>query len=54
MYVTTLVVENRRRATDGFWRNLVWAAFILALIPLVSVIWAVVANGLPTLIETPL
>jgi phosphate transport system permease protein len=53
MFVTTLVVENRRRATDGFWRNLVWAAFILALIPLVSVIWAVVANGLPTLIETP-
>jgi phosphate transport system permease protein len=53
MYLTTRVVENRRRATDGFWRNLIWAAFILALIPLVSVIWAVVANGLPTLIETP-
>nr|WP_246858692.1 phosphate ABC transporter permease PstA [Citricoccus sp. SGAir0253] len=53
MYVTTLVVENRRRATDGFWRNLVWAAFILALIPLLSVIWTVLANGLPTLIETP-
>lgn len=53
MYVTTRAVENRRRATDGFWRNLVWAAFILALIPLISVIWAVVANGLPTLLETP-
>ncbi|MFC7401466.1 phosphate ABC transporter permease PstA [Citricoccus sp. GCM10030269] len=53
MYVTTFVVENRRRATDGIWRNLVWAAFILALIPLISVIWTVVANGLPTLIEHP-
>ena len=53
MYVTTRVIENKRRATDGFWRNLVWAAFILALIPLVSVIWSVLANGLPTLLETP-
>ena len=53
MYVTTYVIETKRRATDGIWRNLVWAAFILALIPLVSVLWTVVANGLPTLIQNP-
>ncbi|MFC0248935.1 phosphate ABC transporter permease PstA [Citricoccus parietis] len=53
MYVTTYVIENKRRATDGIWRNLVWSAFILALIPLISVIWTVFANGLPTLLANP-
>ena len=53
MYVTTRVMENRRRATDGLWRNLVWAAFIIALIPLVSLLWTVFAQGLPTLISNP-
>ncbi|MGM7666872.1 phosphate ABC transporter permease PstA [Microbacterium sp. A93] len=53
MYVTTYVIETKRRATDGIWRNLVWAAFILALIPLVSVLWTVAANGLPTLVAHP-
>lgn len=53
MYVTTRVVENRRRATDGLWRNLVWAAFVIALIPLVSLLWTVFAQGLPTLINNP-
>lgn len=53
MYVTTLVVENRRRATDGLWKNLVWGAFLIALLPLVSVIWTVVAEGLPTLLANP-
>ena len=53
VYVTTRVMENRRRATDGLWRNLVWAAFIVALIPLVSLLWTVFAQGLPTLISNP-
>ena len=53
MYVTTRVIENRRRATDGLWRNLVWAAFIIALIPLVSLLWTVFAQGLPTLLSNP-
>ncbi|WP_313816643.1 phosphate ABC transporter permease PstA [Citricoccus sp.] len=53
MYVTTYVIENKRRATDGIWRNLVWSAFILALIPLISVVWTVFANGLPTLLANP-
>lgn len=53
MYVTTRVLENGRKATDGLWRNLVWAAFFVALIPLVAVIWSVLANGLTTLIANP-
>ncbi|MGO1183550.1 MAG: phosphate ABC transporter permease PstA [Micrococcaceae bacterium] len=53
MYVTTRILETKRRATDQLWRNLVWTAFIIALIPLISVLWTVLANGLPTLINTP-
>lgn len=53
MYVATRAMENRRRATDGLWRNLVWLAFLIALAPLVSVLWSVVATGLPTLVNNP-
>lgn len=53
MYIATRVIENRRRATDGLWRNLVWAAFIIALIPLISLLWTVFAQGLPTLLANP-
>lgn len=53
MYITTRVMENKRKATDSLWRNLVWAAFVIALIPLVAVIWSVLANGLSTLIANP-
>lgn len=53
MYLVTLVVENRRRATDGLWKNLVWGAFLIALLPLISVIWTVVGQGLPTLLANP-
>ena len=48
MYIVTFAMENRRRAADGLWKNLVWATFIIALLPLISVIWTVVANGLPS------
>lgn len=53
MYVATRVIEGRRRATDGLWRNLVWAAFVIALLPLISLLWSVFAQGLPTLIQNP-
>lgn len=53
MYVADRILENRRRATDNLWRNLIWGAFLLALVPLVSVIWSVVSTGLPTLISHP-
>lgn len=53
LYVATRVMENRRRAADGLCRNLVWLAFLVALVPLVSVLWSVLSAGLPTLIANP-
>lgn len=50
-YIVTRLRVNRRKATDGFWRNLVYLAFIIALLPLVSVIWSVTSVGLPGLLE---
>jgi phosphate transport system permease protein len=45
MYALTWGLENRRKATDGLWTNLIVGAFLVALIPLVSVLWTVIANG---------
>lgn len=53
MYLVTRVMENRRRASDGLWKNLVWTAFLIALVPLVSVIWTVLEGGGPTLLSNP-
>lgn len=53
MYIVTRLLENGRKATDGLWRNLVWAAFLIALVPLVSVIWSVISDGAPTLFGNP-
>jgi phosphate transport system permease protein len=41
------LVEDGRRAKDRMMTGLVWTAFVLALVPLVSLIWKVVAEGLP-------
>ncbi|WP_010524650.1 phosphate ABC transporter permease PstA [Nesterenkonia sp. F] len=49
-YVITLTRVNRRRATDQLWRNLIFIAFLIALLPLVSVIWSVVSVGVPGLL----
>lgn len=53
MYVTSRVLEDRLKALDEFWRHLIWTAFLIALVPLISVIWSVVSQGLPTLIAHP-
>lgn len=42
-------VEGRRKAADRVAGVLVWSAFSLAMIPLVSLIWTVVSKGLPIL-----
>ncbi len=42
-------VEGSRKATDALMRTLMWTAFVLAMIPLVSLIWTVVARGAPVL-----
>ena len=40
------VVENGRAAKDRLVTTVVWSAFALALVPLVSLLWQVVVNGL--------
>ena len=47
--VWTYVVEGPRHGQDALWSTLVWMAFILALIPLISIIWSVISVGAPTL-----
>ena len=46
------IVENRRAAVDRLVTGLVWTAFAIALVPLVSLIWTVVAKGLPQIDST--
>lgn len=53
MYVVSRIMEDRLKAMDEFWRHLIWSAFLIALVPLISVIWSVVSEGLPTLIAHP-
>ncbi|WP_269937829.1 phosphate ABC transporter permease PstA [Arthrobacter sp. HY1533] len=43
-------VEGRRKAVDKLATSLVVGAFLVALLPLVSVIWTVLANGIPGLL----
>ncbi|UPO76721.1 MULTISPECIES: phosphate ABC transporter permease PstA [Arthrobacter] len=47
--IVTRMVEGSRRATDRFATNLIYGAFILALVPLISVIFTVLVRGLPGL-----
>lgn len=53
MYIVSRVLEDRLKAADEFWRHLIWTAFFIALVPLISVLWSVVSQGLPTLIQNP-
>lgn len=43
------MIEGRRKGQDAFARFLIYGAFLLALIPLVSVLYVVVAKGAPGL-----
>lgn len=47
IYLLSRSVEGRRRATDRLATNLVAGAFLLALLPLVSVLWESLSGGLP-------
>ncbi|GGP94467.1 MULTISPECIES: phosphate ABC transporter permease PstA [Streptomyces] len=44
-YVATSVVENKRQAKDRVATSLVWVCFILALVPLVSLLWTTIKRG---------
>ena len=52
VYVTSRAVEGRRTATDRLVTTVVSVAFALAMIPLVSLIYTVLKNGLRRLDAT--
>jgi phosphate transport system permease protein len=43
---TSFCVEGRRRATDRFVTTIIHASFVLAVLPLISVLWTVLQRGL--------
>jgi phosphate transport system permease protein len=47
IYVLSRLVEGGRKATDRLVTALVTAAFVIALLPLVSIIFTTITNGLP-------
>jgi phosphate transport system permease protein len=44
-YVISARVEGRRQAKDRVATSLVWVAFLLAVVPLVSLVWTTVSRG---------
>ncbi|MFE5853987.1 phosphate ABC transporter permease PstA [Streptomyces sp. NPDC056500] len=48
-YVATSLVENRRQAKDRLATSVVWVCFILAVVPLFSLIWVTVSRGVKVL-----
>ncbi|KRA24138.1 phosphate ABC transporter permease [Microbacterium sp. Root61] len=46
IFVISTIVEGRRKATDRLITGVVTSAFLIAMVPLVSVAWTVVANGI--------
>jgi phosphate transport system permease protein len=48
-YVLAARVEGRRQAKDRIATSLVWLAFLLAVVPLVSLIWTTVQRGVKVL-----
>jgi phosphate transport system permease protein len=48
----TTAVEGRRQATDTFVQTLMWSAFVLAMIPLISLIYTVISRGATVLTPT--
>lgn len=47
--VWSRVVEGSRKATDRLMAALIWGAFAVALIPLLTLLWTVLKNGVPVL-----
>ncbi|MEU2378644.1 phosphate ABC transporter permease PstA [Streptomyces misionensis] len=48
-YVIASAVEGRRQAKDRIATSLVWVAFLLAVVPLVSLVWTTVKRGVKVL-----
>jgi phosphate transport system permease protein len=47
--VTSFAVEGRRQAKDRLFTTAVWAAFVLAVTPLILIIWLTVRRGIGTI-----
>ena len=47
--VWSRVVEGPRKATDRLMAALIWGAFAVALLPLLTLLWTVLKNGVPVL-----
>ncbi|MEU3777470.1 phosphate ABC transporter permease PstA [Streptomyces sp. NPDC032472] len=48
-YTASAVVENRRQAKDRVATSLIWVCFLLAVVPLLSLIWTTVSRGVKAL-----
>ncbi|MER7050332.1 phosphate ABC transporter permease PstA [Streptomyces jumonjinensis] len=48
-YTVTSAVENKRQAKDRLATSVVWVCFILAVVPLLSLIWVTVSRGIKVL-----
>ncbi|MFG2977812.1 phosphate ABC transporter permease PstA [Streptomyces sp. NPDC048331] len=48
-YTASAVIENRRQAKDRVATSLVWVCFVLAVIPLLSLMWTTISRGLKLL-----
>lgn len=46
-FVLTTMVEGRRQAVDRFTASIVWTSFVVAVLPLASLVWETVARGIP-------
>ncbi|MFE7749511.1 phosphate ABC transporter permease PstA [Streptomyces sp. NPDC057428] len=44
-YVATTVVENQRQAKDRLATSIVWVCFLIAIVPLASLLWTTVSRG---------
>ncbi|MFF4363605.1 phosphate ABC transporter permease PstA [Streptomyces sp. NPDC001604] len=48
-YVIAAAVEGRRQAKDRIATGLVWVAFLVAVVPLVSLVWVTISRGVKVL-----
>jgi phosphate transport system permease protein len=48
-YTASSVIENRRQAKDRVATSVIWVSFVLAVIPLLSLIWTTVSRGVKVL-----
>ncbi|MFF2526676.1 phosphate ABC transporter permease PstA [Streptomyces liangshanensis] len=48
-YTVTTTVENKRQAKDRLATSVVWVCFVLAMVPLVSLLWTTISRGVKVL-----